>query len=309
MSVLPYPGPQSAEEFLAWSVADGARNPGNWIVDADALMASARLVLDGWRRARMAVFSAGMTPEAAEQMRPHPELWAADVFMMLAGMALEDLLKAIIITGEPTLVRPNPSAPTQMLGTSISHHDLGRLAARAGIPVNGEERAFLARLSGFVQWAGRYPLAKRLEAMAPAPSSGDLRTVTDPDDVDAADAIFERTREIAWEKQINEYASAQEERERAAAREARALVARWLQENTDAEQLDDGTTRYLAVTTQDEPGAAIACCGCGTQVALDGTTRAATCRCGTLYFVDWVFCGSDAPSAHSWHFPAENLVI
>jgi hypothetical protein len=260
MSVLPYPGPQSAEEFFAWSVADGARNPGNWIVDADALMASARLVLDGWRRARTAVFSAGMAPEAAEQMRQHPELWAADVFMMLAGMAIEDLLKAIMIIGEPTLVRPNPSAPTQMLDNSISHHDLGRLAARAGIPVNSEERAFLARLSGFVQWAGRYPLAKSLEAMAPASGSGDLRTVTDPADVDAAVALFERARAIAWEKQINEYASAQEE-QRAAAREVRAFVERWLEKNTAAQDLDDGTTRYLTGETQSEPGAAIACCG------------------------------------------------
>jgi len=307
MSLLPYPPPRLADEFFAWSVAEGARNPGNWIFDADALMASARLVVDGWRQARTALFSVGMTPQAAEQMRQHPELWAADVFMMLAGMAVEDLLKAIILIREPALVQPNPAAPTQMLDRSISSHDLARLGSRAGISLDADERSFASRLSSFVLWVGRYPLAKTLQAMAPVPGGSDLRSVEDPKDVDAAEALFRRLRTIAWDAQLNEYAPRQQDLERSALREARIHVEAWLEEHTVLEVTEDGTSRYVAKAGREEPGAAIACCGCGRQVNLDGSVRAATCGCGVLYFLDWVFCGGTAPSAYNWSFPPDGL--
>jgi hypothetical protein len=267
-------------------------------------MASAKLVLDGWRQARTAVFSAGMTPAAGDLMHEHPELWAADVFMMLAGMALEDLFKAVIITREPEVVTPNPVAPTRMLHGSIANHNLVFLAGRAGISLDPAEQVLLTRLSAFVQWSGRYPLAKTLQAMG----ADGRRTIEDPKDADSVNAAFDRARGIAWDAQLTEYAPQQEELERTKEQGTRAVVERWLEDNTMAELSDDGTLRYIARTTRDHSGGAIGCGGCHAQVNLDGTVRAATCHCGTLYFIDWVFQGGQDPSAHTWTFRPQNAV-
>jgi hypothetical protein len=78
--------------------------------------------------------------------KPGPSKFSDRVPMMLAGMALEDLFKAIIVAQGGT--------------PSTTHHYLVQLATDAGVKVSESERKFLGRISEFVMWFGKYPAPK-----------------------------------------------------------------------------------------------------------------------------------------------------
>jgi len=82
--------------------------------------------------------------------------------MMLAGLAIEVLAKALIVRETPQLV---VGGELKLRG-AVSH-DLIALIARAKLPVTPVERAVLSELSGFVRFAGRYPIPTKAEHFTP----------------------------------------------------------------------------------------------------------------------------------------------
>jgi len=96
--------------------------------------------------------------EAANTMWEGP-LDHHQVAMMLDGLAIEALAKAVQIAQDPTLVSAGR--------WTLKSHDLESLVAEAGLVVDANQRSLLIRLTGFVTWAGRYPIPLKSKAMTP----------------------------------------------------------------------------------------------------------------------------------------------
>ena len=77
-------------------------------------------------------------------------------FFLLAGLAVENLLKAIIVKRMHAENRPVTEG--NVLRLERGRHSLIALSRSAQITLSSEEREVLARLSTFVPWAGRYPV-------------------------------------------------------------------------------------------------------------------------------------------------------
>ena len=78
------------------------------------------------------------------------------VVSMLLGMALENLLKAIIISKCPIIEHGN-----KLRNWPKDGHDLISLAEKAGIPLDHQYDQILQRLTTYIRWAGRYPVPKK----------------------------------------------------------------------------------------------------------------------------------------------------
>lgn len=78
-------------------------------------------------------------------------------FFLLAGLAVENLLKALVVKRMHAENRPVTEGNVLRLEPR-GRHSLVALSRSAQITLSPEEREVLARLSTFVQWAGRYPV-------------------------------------------------------------------------------------------------------------------------------------------------------
>jgi hypothetical protein len=126
---------------------------------------------------------------AGAHMRVMARLWPAVfgaspyvgelvIAMTHAGLAVENLIKGIWIAKDPTLVEGGK------LANRLLDHDLPRLAAKAGVEVNSEERTLLARLTPFVRWIGRY--------LTPAAEDSFASSAIGSDDKDRIAQLVER---------------------------------------------------------------------------------------------------------------------
>lgn len=156
-----------------------ARQPYLWISSAEVLKDSADLVLARFRT-------------ALERAAPEREDTKIDlgislfpVYMMLVGLAVENLLKGVLISKDHSLVEGG-----RLKKWGGSGHDLTKLASDARLPLTNEEKELLARVAEFVRWAGKYPLpySSRVQAPYPIPIDGydDLARweVSDPPRID-----------------------------------------------------------------------------------------------------------------------------
>ena len=78
------------------------------------------------------------------------------IYMTMAGFAVENLIKGIIVRDDPKLI----DGKSGRLHKDILNHRLIRLANRIGfIDVKDKEKTrILSKLTRFVVWAGRYPV-------------------------------------------------------------------------------------------------------------------------------------------------------
>jgi len=111
--------------------------------------------------------STGCAPFDAYEVPPAP-VWP--MYMMLAGLALENLLKGIQIARDPRLVLPSPSKRTALLASTLTRHLDLNLVRDAGVRLSPEEADLVERLSVFVVWGGRYPVPKDALAMKSVPA-------------------------------------------------------------------------------------------------------------------------------------------
>ena len=75
---------------------------------------------------------------------------------LLYGLALENLLKAILVHNDPS--RTSNGRLAEWPGGG---HDLSVLAREAEVALDSVETDLLKRLSQFIKWAGRYPIPKK----------------------------------------------------------------------------------------------------------------------------------------------------
>ncbi len=149
-----------------------AENPERWMSSArNLLAASDRLWLSV--QADLTGRQASPSQDAgdhADVAQSHdgprePFLQHAAVYLMLAGFAVENALKAVRVKQEQagvTKAKPGVMAISKGLLT----HDLRRLAGDAGLSLSSAERNLLERLQAYLMWAGRYPVAATAQGQA-----------------------------------------------------------------------------------------------------------------------------------------------
>ena len=82
----------------------------------------------------------------------------AGVYLMLAGMAIENLLKGILVIVEPAIVKPNYKLDWK--NTGGNKHDLIALWQSVGITLNNDETILLQKFTNHILWDGRFPVPK-----------------------------------------------------------------------------------------------------------------------------------------------------
>ena len=103
------------------------------------------------------------------------------MFQLLAGLALENLVKAVPIK------KFGSGFEGKTIPQWVEGHDLLKLFKRAGIELLSAEEDFLQRLTECVIWAGRYPVPKRIEHMEVGHETSD----SDPEEFRKLFALLE----------------------------------------------------------------------------------------------------------------------
>lgn len=118
-----------------------------WVSKANSLRKSALILWTAYMLEEERLDSLG---EAA--LGQSFELGHEDTAMMLIGMAIENLLKGILIARDSSLIENGKTA------SRLKTHDLTKLITWAGISIDKYDTQLCALLSDFITWQGRYPV-------------------------------------------------------------------------------------------------------------------------------------------------------
>ena len=158
----------SPADFWDWAHEQSGKNPLAWRYSAENLLTAARAV----------------RKEVKDFGRMMPSLAAVEA--MLLGFAIECLLKAIYIKGGNTLVKQGSYAHIPR----ANDHDLIQLADAAGVCLTTREKLVLGKLTPFIKFAGRYPIATKANEMKPV--KGQSPRFISRADLDAADQLISK---------------------------------------------------------------------------------------------------------------------
>ena len=141
-------------EFLQEQFNTRAESPAIWALSARRLKHSADLIFDAYE-----IDLQQMARNASPLEFNNLEV--AGAATLLFGLAVENLLKAIIITREPKTVEDG-----RLRDWPGNGHELILLAEKANIRLDAQQQDLLQRLVAFVEWAGRYPVPKKVTKLA-----------------------------------------------------------------------------------------------------------------------------------------------
>ena len=147
------------------------------------------------RRAADSVY-ASMAPAMSAAVRgedaPDDELFLTGPYLMLSGMAVENLLKGVLVRRGAEIVE---GGQLRRLGGGDGH-DLLTLAGRVSQPLAESHKDLLRRLATHVRWGGRYPIPSRAEQFVTSERedgswSPRRYLTTDPEEIAALCAALE----------------------------------------------------------------------------------------------------------------------
>jgi len=147
-----------------------------WLEQAKRLDAAAMLIWAGIQKDLAAMSK--LAPGATVTRDQVPNAYLGGVFWLNAGLALENLLKGIIVKRDPK------SAANGRLARHLKTHNLLELCDRAGAKLSESEAFYLCTATRCVQWTGRYPTSTSGE--------GPEASVFSESDVLAYRALFDR---------------------------------------------------------------------------------------------------------------------
>lgn len=149
------------EEFQGVLYELLGRNKHEWLRTGKELIAASNILYAGSNDALEALNVFLEKADAAST----DEFIAARVFIqarMLTGMALENLIKGLIIIKYPDAVSKDKKFDLK------SHYLLQLLTTYlTEIPLNGEEKTLLIELENYIAWKGRYPIPLLAENFKP----------------------------------------------------------------------------------------------------------------------------------------------
>ena len=96
-----------------------------------------------------------------KELIDHQDASLISVYFLLAGYALENLIKAILLIQHPEFFKKDESL------TGVQSHNLLQLCERCGLKMEEEETALLNKLSEYIIWQGKYPVPLRYDDMWP----------------------------------------------------------------------------------------------------------------------------------------------
>jgi hypothetical protein len=120
--------------------------PDAWLMEATFLKRAADLV----RLELTKVFTAFPDGFTAHRRPPFEDIALFNPYMLLSGLAFENLTKGIIVGRNPGVVTPEKF--------KLKDHNLRKLAKQVTPTLSKNELDLLDRLTAFVEWAGRYPI-------------------------------------------------------------------------------------------------------------------------------------------------------
>lgn len=173
------------DRTLATKLHEGAGNlPRAWEAAAEDLLAAAQILKERHESFDRESLGPGdsMPPESG--VKP--------VELMLRGMAIECMLKALWVKQGNAIVRAG-----KYLGVhGAGQHDLPQLASATGFQIDAVETDLLRRLSHFIQYGGRYPVPRDASQLRLIRSAGGGRGAatswSTPTDQNSFDEIVRR---------------------------------------------------------------------------------------------------------------------
>lgn len=151
-------GNRDSEEFWLFRFEENARRPIYWFLNAQNLKKDSELVLDASEQAYNKCMDRSIPLEGID-------LFALTVFpvsVLLAGLAIENLLKGVIISQEPDSVKSG-----KLDSWISSTHNLTQLCGRAKVNVDQSEQDLILVLTESVVWSGKYPVPKQFKSLMP----------------------------------------------------------------------------------------------------------------------------------------------
>jgi hypothetical protein len=138
-----------------------AKNPMAWVMVAEDLKEAANVLLvkvkDDWQR-----------PLNDEEMIHS----ISPIYLMLAGLAIENLVKAIYIHRQYDVINDESGQLKKWGGNG---HKIADMVRALQVSLNHKEWSLLERLQVHIEWAGRYPIPKNYVGLLPKKiDSGDI---------------------------------------------------------------------------------------------------------------------------------------
>jgi len=126
-----------------------AEEPLHWALQADELTAAFDV----------------LTADIQANLRsPRRGARTTSVALMLAGFAIENLMKGLLVRGQTPLSEDGKF--------QLRSHDLFKLSSDAGLSLSDAEARLLERVQEFLMWAGRYPIPLTVDNMRPRTLAG-----------------------------------------------------------------------------------------------------------------------------------------
>ena len=122
----------------------------SWFIRAQSLKSSADII---WREIEHTLYNERGFPYHHNTVEDQVE----ELYLMLIGMSIENALKALYVINNPELVTNGKMNPKWKDG-----HDLVKLAELSGYVCNEINIDLLRNLSGYIKWAGRYPIPQKV---------------------------------------------------------------------------------------------------------------------------------------------------
>ena len=154
----------------------GACLPLSWLLMASSLHRAAMIIWEQVEQDR----KTQLDPEKLAQSDNIPRL--TPVFMFLAGLTIETLVKGILVSQESALDNNGKF--------KFNKHNLVGLLEQASITLSHDERDLVGRLEQYIKWAGRYPVPLKTSDFVPRSwPSGEIAPLPQITDSDGP-AIF-----------------------------------------------------------------------------------------------------------------------
>ena len=137
---------------------EGGGNPSSWLYTAESLMRAARSLLPS------------MEADARKLADPTVvngfEIPVTPVYMLLVGLAIENLAKGIYVARHPSV------CSSDNLPRELTTHKAIELLESLDVGLSQAEIGLLERIETFVLWAGRYPIPLKLDDLLPRNQPG-----------------------------------------------------------------------------------------------------------------------------------------
>ncbi len=163
---------EQTREYFAQTWYEESIRPESWAAQADLLKRAAEVLWAAFyqdHQKLMERLNRAMPDPATIDTTDLRNLHIFHIYLLIAGYAIENLLKGIIVKKNliPSLHQPRPELPTK-LPSYLNSHNLMDLLQQAGLRCKSDdEREFLRVLSDYTTWAGRYPAPKHWKDLRP----------------------------------------------------------------------------------------------------------------------------------------------